>query len=383
MRSDRLLSLLLLLQARTRLTAPEAAAELQVSVRTIYRDVEALSAAGVPVYTEQGQGGGIRLLDGYRTDVTGLTATESRALVAMTGRALPDGLGLGEALASALRKLVVAVPPAHRRAAEAARERVLVDHHGWNREPRQVPLLAQVQDAVWADHRIRVRYRHASPPGQARGYLLDPWGLVVKAGVWYLVAAHRGTPRVFRVDRLLWVAELVEPSRRPDGLDLAQVWQRLRADVERVHDAVPVRLRVRADVAGMLLRVTATQRVEPAAAPAPGGPEPAAEDDGAEDDGADEDGADEDGWVTLALVFRALGAARGSLLGFGAAVEVLAPAELRADLARTAAEVVDLYHRGPGPGDLPAGPGPGDLPAGPGPGDLPAGPGPGDLPGGG
>ena len=118
MRSDRLLSLLLILQARGRVTAPAVATELEVSVRTVYRDVEALSAAGVPVWTEQGRGGGIALMPGYRTDMTGLTAEESRALVALTGRAVPDDLGMGSALAAAVHKLVAAVPASHRAAAE-------------------------------------------------------------------------------------------------------------------------------------------------------------------------------------------------------------------------------------------------------------------------
>src|SRR3954468_3080836 len=258
MRSDRLLSLLLLLQARGRVTAPEVAAELEVSVRTVYRDVEALSAAGVPVWTEQGRGGGIALMPGYRTDMTGLTAEESRALVALTGRAVPDDLGMGSALAAAVHKLVAAVPASHRPAAEQARQRVLVDHGGWYRQKAPAPYLAAVQEAVWTDRRLRVRYRHGD--GDVAGYLLDPYGLVVKAGVWYLVAAHRGASRLFRVDRLL-AAEVVDAAaRRPEPFDLAAEWARLRADVERPRETVAVRVRARGAVVPMLLRVTRGQR---------------------------------------------------------------------------------------------------------------------------
>src|SRR3954454_19702012 len=310
MRSDRLLSLLLLLQARGRVTAPEVAAELEVSVRTVYRDVEALSAAGVPVWTEQGRGGGIALMPGYRTDMTGLTAAESRALVALTGRAVPEDLGMGSALASAVHKLVAAVPASHRAAAEQARDRVLVDHAGWYRRGTATPHLAAVQEAVWSDRRVRVRYRHGD--GEAAGYVLDPYGLVVKAGVWYLVAAHRGRTRLYRVDRLL-AAEVVEAAaRRPNGLDLTAEWDRLRADVERPRESVAVRVRVRREIVPMLLRVTRGQRTPDA-----------------DPDAGD---ADEEGRITLTLTFRAPGAAVASLLGFGGDVEVLEPAAVRTQL---------------------------------------------------
>src|SRR4051812_11095620 len=320
MRSDRLLSLLLILQARGRVTAPAVAAELEVSVRTVYRDVDALSAAGVPVWTEQGRGGGIALMPGYRTDMTGLTAEESRALVALTGRAVPDDLGMGSALAAAVHKLVAAVPASHRAAAEQARDRVLVDHAGWYRRGADAPHLATVQQAVWADRRLQVRYRHGD--GETGSYLLDPYGLVVKAGVWYLVAAHRGASRLFRADRLL-SAEVVDAAvRRPPDLDLAAEWARLRADVERPRERVTVRIRVREELVPVVLRVTRGQR--------------AADGDGADDTGADADHDDAPGWRTLTLAFRAPGAAVASLLGFGGDVEVLAPADVRALLVETA-----------------------------------------------
>ncbi|HEX2805339.1 MAG TPA: WYL domain-containing protein [Kineosporiaceae bacterium] len=285
MRSERLLSLLLLLQACGRVTAPVVARELEVSVRTVYRDVEALGATGVPVYTEQGRGGGIALLPGYRTDVTGLTAAESRALVAMTGRAVPDDLGLGSALASAVHKLMAAVPASHRDEAERARRRVLVDHEGWHRPSVRTPLLPEVQDAVWADRRLRLRYRHGD--GREAGYLLDPYGLVVKAGVWYLIAAHRGQPRPFRVDRITSLQALTADAVRPEALDLAAVWARLRAEIEAPRDAVQVRLRARWDLVPTLLRITAAQRFDedPALPAAP----------------------DADGWIGLDLASGASG----------------------------------------------------------------------------
>ena len=340
MRSDRLLSLLLILQARGRVTAPVVAAELEVSVRTVYRDVEALSAAGVPVWTEQGRGGGIALLPGYRTDMTGLTADESRALVALTGRAVPDDLGMGTALAAAVHKLVAAVPASHRPAAEQARDRVLVDHTGWYRRSAPAPHLTTVQEAVWADRRLRVRYRHGD--GEAAGYLLDPYGLVVKAGVWYLVAAHRGRARLFRVDRLL-AAEVVEAAaRRPDDLDLAAEGARLRADVERPRDLVAVRVRVRDDLVQMVLRVTRGQRTAGEALPT------STDADSTDADStAPTTSADPGGWQTLTLNFRAPGAAVWALLGFGGGIEVLEPAAVRELLIETARAALTRHAEGP------------------------------------
>jgi predicted DNA-binding transcriptional regulator YafY len=323
MRSDRLLSLLLMLQSRGRLTAPHVARELEVSVRTVYRDVEALSASGVPVFTEQGRHGGITMLPGYRTDMTGLTAAEARALVALTGRAVPDDLGMGSALASAVHKLVAAVPASHRGVAEQARQRVLVDHAGWYRELPGTPHLEVVQDAVWQQRRLQIRYRHGDL--RTADVLLDPYGLVVKAGLWYVVGRHRGTERLWRVDRVLDARVTDEPVRGPD-VDLAEVWQRLRGRVERGRDPVVVQLRVRAHLVALLFRVTEGRRE----GPAPEAPPP-----------------DDDEWVVLDLRFRAVGAAVSGLFMLGEGVEVLAPPEVRDQLVSTARAVLSRYQSPP------------------------------------
>ncbi len=321
MRSDRLLSTLLMLQARGRVTATELAGELEVSVRTVYRDVEALSAAGVPVWTEQGRGGGIVLMPGYRTDMTGLTAEEARALVALTGQAVPYDLGLGSALATAVHKLVAAVPAAHREAAQEARQKVLVDHTGWYRDEQSAPCLPTVQEAVWADHRLQMRYRHSDD--YEADYLVDPIGLVVKAGVWYLLAGLGGHPRLWRVDRVLEATELDEVVARTGEVSLAELWKRMRAEVERPRASVRVTLRVHDDLVPMLLRVTASQR-NSGDRPTPSEP-------------------DSEGWVVLELSFRAAKAAAASLLGFGGRVEVLSPPDVRRELILTAREALERY----------------------------------------
>jgi len=321
MRSDRLLSVLLLLQAHGRLSARDLAGRLEVSERTIHRDVEALSAAGVPVYAERGRHGGIALLPGYRTDVSGLTSAEARALFVFAGRGTLADLGLEGELRSALRKLLSVLPEPHRPGAERAADRVVVDPRGWMRSRDDLPHLATVQEAVWRDRRLRIRYRRPGAP-QAAERVLDPYGLVAKAGTWYLVGAGGGEPRLYRVSRIEAAEVTGEPADRPAGLDLEALWEELRGRVEDRGPGVTVRARVRAERVELLLRVVASQLTGPAVR-----------------------GEARDGWAHLELRYPAEGAAQASLLGFGPAVEVLAPGTLRRDLRRAAAAVVALYDR--------------------------------------
>ncbi|AEY91841.1 DeoR-family transcriptional regulator [Streptomyces hygroscopicus subsp. jinggangensis 5008] len=320
MKSDRLLSILLLLQTRGRVPAPELADRLEVSVRTIYRDVEALSAAGVPVYAERGRHGGIELLPGFRTDVTGLTADESRALFILAAQGAHAALGLDAALGSALRKVMAALPAPHRPAAEVTSRRVLVDATRWKGGPRQAVDLDVLQDAVFSDRRLRLRYRH-SGEREPRTYTVDPYGLVAKAGVWYLVADRRGGPRLFRADRVRSARLLDEPVRRRPGVELADVWELLRRQVEEREDGIEVTVRVRRELLDMFQRMAAAQLT---ALP--------------EDDGASE-------WVTARLAYPVLRAVR-QLLAFSDRVEVLDPPEARAELLAGARCVTALYQQG-------------------------------------
>ena len=319
MKSDRLLSILLLLQTRGRVPAHELADRLEVSVRTVYRDVEALSAAGVPVYAERGRHGGIELLAGFRTDVTGLTADESRALFILAAQGVHAALGLDAALGSALRKVMAALPAPHRPAAEVTSRRILVDATRWKGGPQRTVDLAALQDAVFADRRLRLRYRH-SGEREPRTYTVDPYGLVAKAGVWYLVADRRGKPQLFRADRVRSATVLADPVRRRAGVELADVWQVLRRQVEERPGGIDVTVRVRRDRLDMFLRLNAG---ELAGLP--------------EDDGSGE-------WVTARLSYGDLREAR-ALLSFSDRVEVLSPPEVRAELAAAAASVTGLYQR--------------------------------------
>ncbi|MET9969248.1 YafY family protein [Streptomyces sp. NPDC006356] len=323
MKSDRLLSILLLLQTRGRVTAPELAERLEVSVRTIYRDVEALSASGVPVYAERGRHGGIELLAGFRTDVTGLTADESRALFILAAQGAHAALGLDAALGSALRKVMAALPAPHRPAAEVTSRRILVDATRWKGGPQPAVDLDVLQDAVFADRRLGLRYRHSGEQ-EPRTYTVDPYGLVSKAGVWYLVADRRGGPQLFRADRVRSARVLDEVVRRRPGVELADVWEVLRRQVEERPGGIDVTVRVRRDRLDLFLRLMASSLVSL--------PEGVDEDEGA------------DGWVTVRLSLGVLGEAR-QLLQFSDRVEIVSPSEVRDELARAAASVTALYQR--------------------------------------
>lgn len=224
MRAARLLSLVLLLQNRGRLTAGELAGELGVSVRTVYRDIDALSGARIPVYGDAGHGGGYELLGGYRTRLTGLHADEAESLFLAGLPGAAADLGLGEVLAAAQLKLTAALPPPLRDRAGRIRERFHLDALGWYREWDTPSALAALADAVWNQRRIQVRYRRWAEPQEVER-ALDPYGLVLKAGVWYLVAAVDGAVRTYRVSSILRLEVGEDGFERPGGFDLAAHWQ--------------------------------------------------------------------------------------------------------------------------------------------------------------
>lgn len=316
MKSDRLLSILLLLQTRGRVPASELARRLEVTPRTIYRDVEALSAAGVPVYAERGRFGGIELLPGFRTDVTGMTGDEARALFVMATSCAHSALGLDAALGSALRKVMAALPAPHRPAAELTSRRILVDPERWWPAPRAEVDIDLLHSAVVTDHRLVIRYRHSDDP-KVHTYTVDPYGLVFKAGVWYLVADRQAQPRLFRADRVLGARITDDPVRRRAGAELTDVWSGLRSEVEQRSASVAVRARVRTERLAWFIRVSGTQLAQyPVEA--------------------------EGEWTEVQLAYPALRAVR-QLLPHADSVEVLDPPEARAELAEAARAVTELY----------------------------------------
>jgi predicted DNA-binding transcriptional regulator YafY len=334
MRAARLLSLVLLLQNRGRLTAGELAAELGVSVRTVYRDIESLSGAGIPVYGDPGHHGGYELLGGYRTRLTGLHADEAESLFLAGLPGAADDLGLGGVLAAAQLKLTAALPAPLRDRAGRIRERFHLDALGWYREQDSPPVLVALAGAVWDERRIRVRYRRWAEPKEVEREL-DPYGLVLKAGVWYLVAAVDGTVRTYRVSSILHLDVTDGGFARPAGFDLATHWQ----DYLAAYDARRLRLQACVRIAPALLPVLpdrADAGLVRAVASSAGPPDP------------------DDGWVTATVPLESVELAVPALLSLGPDVEVLAPEELRRAVAEAAAAVLARYREPDGRSSSPA-----------------------------
>jgi predicted DNA-binding transcriptional regulator YafY len=239
MRASRLLTIQMLLQSRGRMSAPALAQALEVSLRTLHRDMDELSAAGVPIYAERGRTGGFALMDGWKTTLTGLTASEAQA-VFLTGLAGPAAqLGLGAPAQDAQLKLLAALPSSQRQDAQRWQERFHLDPVDWYRESEPTPHLQAVADAVWRSQKIRVQYE--SWRGASR-QVLSPLGLVLKAGVWYLIAvrdardardASKPEPRTYRVSSMEQVSVLDEPAKGPKRFDLEQYWKASIARFER------------------------------------------------------------------------------------------------------------------------------------------------------
>lgn len=317
MRADRLLSILLLLQVNRRLTARALAGRLEVSERTILRDMEALGAAGVPVVAERGAGGGWSLLEGYRTDLTGLDRDEIQALfLAGPARLLAD-LKLDKVAEAALLKLLAALPSVARRGAEAARQRIHVDVSGWSRPEEAVPHLQTVQEAVWQERRLEISYGRGDGCDVER--LVDPLGLVAKGIVWYLAAAVDGEVRCYRISRVRDARILDEPCVRPEGFDLTAWWQQSTAELQAAIPRFYATLRVHPDVLPHLRFAGRFARLESMEA------------------------TDEEGWTRVRMRFQLESEAAECALGFGPRVEVLEPEALRDQVVRMAEEVVAFY----------------------------------------
>lgn len=337
MRASRLVAILLLLQSRGRMTAPQLAEELEVSVRTIYRDLEALGESGVPVYAEAGPQGGFSLVGGYQTRLTGLSPNEAEALL-LAGVPGPLGeLGLGAALVGGQRKMLAALPEDLRARATTARERFHVDLAGWFQHQAPPPLLGPVASAVWEERRIRIAYRRGAGAPERRE--VDPLGLVVKAATWYLVGARQADVRVYRVSRIADLHLIDGRCRRPEGFDLAGFWGEWLEEYEASLPTAAVEVRARPEAVPALRGLVDQRSV--AATDWEGHPE-------------------EGGWLRLSLTFERLEEACTALLGLGERVEVLGPPELRSSLTRVAAGLSALY------GGEPARPTRAQPPAGPG-----------------
>ncbi|OGO06707.1 MAG: hypothetical protein A2Y73_02810 [Chloroflexi bacterium RBG_13_56_8] len=320
MRADRLLSLLMLLQTRERMTAKGLAEELEVSERTIYRDVNALSVSGVPIYGDSGPQGGYALLDSYRTSLTGLSESEVRAMFMLSVPAPLADLGVSQELKSALRKLSAALPDAQRRDEQRVRQRFYLDSSWWHQGEEVVPHLSTIHQAVWQDRKLRLTARLLS--GNSVEQLIDPYGLVAKAGVWYLVCARNSKVDAYRVSDLSNVRMSDESFERPADFDLTAFWRDYCVRRERSRSFYPVIVRVSPHWLALLPDYfDASVRTKIAQAEPP----------------------DAEGWVTMKLTFECLETARERLLSLGGGVEVLEPRALRSSILDYAERIVKLY----------------------------------------
>lgn len=316
MRADRLVAVLLILQARGRVTAADLAEELEISERTARRDLEALAMAGIPVYSQAGRGGGWSLLGGARTDLSGLTAAEARTLFLVAG---PSASATPQ-IKAALRKLVRALPEPFRAEAEAAAAAVVIDPTSWDRTHVPAPAHLEVlQRAVVEGVQVRIVY--AAPERAESERTVHPLGLVAKASVWYLVADTDAGMRTFRVSRIRSVALTEDPVERPDGFDLEAHWRSVVAELDERR--VTFRATARVDTEAIpWLRSAFGTRLSVRGTGADGRPD-----------------VEIRSWSARTLA--------SELAGFGRWVEVLQPTEVREELARVGAELADRY--GPPP----------------------------------
>ncbi|TVT49494.1 YafY family transcriptional regulator [Amycolatopsis rhizosphaerae] len=322
MRASRLVSLLMLLQARGRMTAQELAEALEVSVRTVYRDVDSLSSAGVPVYGEPGHDGGYRLLDGYRTRLTGLTAPEAESLFLTGVPGAAADLGLTAAVTAAQLKLRAALPAELADRAGRVAERFHLDTPPWYREGEATPHLPLIANAVWERLPVRMRYLRWEEPRKVTR-TVDPHGLVLKAGQWYLVARAGSAFRTYRVSRILAAEVLTTPFDRAEGFDLAAHWASyLRGfDQRRYRDEAAVRLSPRGLERLPELLEAAVVAAARTTAEAP----------------------DSEGWTTVRVPIESTEAALAAFLQLGADAEVLTPAGLRARMIETIVSLGCVY----------------------------------------
>ncbi|MGK8487534.1 helix-turn-helix transcriptional regulator [Nocardia asiatica] len=320
MRADRLVSLVLLLRQRGRLTADTLARELEVSTRTVLRDIEALSAAGVPVYAERGRHGGFALLPGFQTELTGLNHDEALALLVAGSRRGAQVFGLGSALASAMLKVVDALPESYRATAGDAARRLLIEPETDLLSRRlvaeEVPdtIVTDVRRAVFAGHKLRIRYAAAGQTPKWR--TVDPIGLVTVRGQGYLLATRSGADRTYRLSRVSAAEELPEPAERPDRVDLDRAWQERSTRFRTGGDQVTVEVRVhparREDLVSTALAVSAEE-------------------------------TDTDGWLRLKVTFQDPRHAEWALWQLATNAEALAPQWLRTTLHNRAAEIAACY----------------------------------------
>ncbi len=320
MRASRLLSILLLLQHRGKMTAPELARELEVSVRTVYRDIDALAESGIPVYGDRGPSGGYQLVDGYRTRLTGLTTDEAESLFLAGAPGAAAELGLGSVLAAAELKVLAAMPPELRSRAGRIRQRFHLDAPGWFHNGEELPFLPEIADAVWRQRVIQIRYQRWH--GEV-DRVVNPLGFVLKAGVWYLIGAVGDQVRTYRISRIEDLTLLDQTFDRPEDFDLSRYWAEWATQFQARLYSTAVTIRLSPDAQTLLPYLFPQPTTRDAARHA--------------------SPPDDAGWTETLLYFESIDRAASALAQLGANAEVLAPIQLRQRLAETASATVQMY----------------------------------------
>lgn len=315
MRADRLLAILLMMQNRERVTASELAAHLEVSERTIYRDMDALSMAGVPVLSERGSTGGWRLLEGYRANLNALNVRELQTL--FLSQPLFADLGLEQSAKNALLKLLTTLPGEYQAHVELVNRRLYIDPTGWQRSKEDVSWLPVLQEAIWNDRTLALHYRRGDNTEVER--IVEPLGLVAKGSVWYLVAATDGDIRTYRVSRIVSATVTEHVWERPQHFDLKAYWQQSMTDYMENITRCPITIRVSPEILPRIRYAGTFAKIDQVFPP------------------------DADSWSKVELHFDTTDEAREFVLGFGTYVEVLEPVTLKDEVVRMAAEVIRFY----------------------------------------
>lgn len=314
MRADRLISILLLLQNNGRMTAKDLAGKLEVSARTIHRDMEALSAAGIPVVAERGTSGGWSLTEGYRTSLTGMKSEEMQSLLlAQPSRIIAD-LGMRGVFENAVQKLLAAFPSAFRQDAETVRQRIHIDGAGWHQSSERFPLLSVVQEAIWEEKQLHMLYPRGEETVER---VVEPLGLVAKSGIWYLVATAEGELRTYRISRLQSARMLDSPFDRPEPFDLAEYWEKSTEQFKASLPRFSAKIKIREKEAERLAKQRYVRFLETYPA--------------------------KEGFIEADVEFHTIQSACEILLGYGRSVEVVSPAELRKEIYAEANAIVSLY----------------------------------------
>lgn len=314
MRADRLISILLLLQNNGRMKTRELADILEVSERTIHRDMEALSAAGIPIYAERGVSGGWRLAEGYRTNLTGMKSEEVQSLLLAHSSNLLHDLGLADVFKDAFQKLLAALPSRHDRDAEMVRQRIHIDGAGWHQRSEELPYLSLVQEAVWHEQKLQISYQREQ--GEVLR-IVEPLGLVAKGSIWYLIAQIEGELRTYRVSRITNASLLEESFQRPSNFDLAAYWEESTRQFTANLPQYPARIRFSEAIMSRLAKHPYVKLLEIRKTKSE--------------------------WAEAEVEFHTLESACDILLGCGATVEVLEPVELRDALLAQAQAIVSIY----------------------------------------